>query len=48
MDIGEDEERKVVEFQPLRTDQPAPVEPAVAPTEPATPVETPVEEPVPA
>lgn len=42
MDIGE--ERKVVEFEPLKTDTPAPVEPAIP--APSTPVETPAEEPV--
>lgn len=42
MDIGE--ERKMVEFEPLKTDTPAPIEPAVP--APSTPVEAPAEEPV--
>jgi hypothetical protein len=42
MDIGE--ERKMVEFDPLETDTPAPVE-TPAPASPA-PMEAPVEEPV--
>ena len=44
MDIGEDEEKRVVEFAPLETDTPVPVESPA----PSTPVEAPVEEPVPA
>lgn len=42
MDIGE--ERKMVEFDPLETETPAPVETPVP--APSTPVEAPAEEPV--
>jgi hypothetical protein len=44
--VGIGDERKIVEFEPLETEVPAPIEPAAPVTPAKAPVEAPAEEPV--